>query len=198
MDTRFCCDCGVLLVKPTAKFCPKGHSQTNDIAANKDRHPDDDDDDDDDVFQIVGGALFDPQPALRSALPVVAAQQLRSKAVQKDANTKKTDKIQGAFGIRPANESAIRKTIVIWLCDRPPIKPQQRGISLVKKIEYSTRLDTAQSVDSFVRSVVLGFPAFQEHIDISSGELSIDDSRLAYIGKIEGNSCAWSKVWEEL
>ena len=38
----------------------------------------------------------------------------------------------------------------------------------------------------------------QDHKDISSGDLKISDSRLAYIGRLEGSVCAWFLIWEEL
>ena len=55
----------------------------------------------------------------------------------------------------------------------------------------STPLNTAQAVDAFIRNVVLNFPGFQEHVEIANGDLLLDDSRLAYIGKMENGACAW-------
>jgi hypothetical protein len=62
---------------------------------------------------------------------------------------------------------------------------------MIKKLDLSISLATAEAVDTFVRDVILSFPGFQEHKDISTGELVVDDSRRAYIGKIEGSICAW-------
>ena len=69
---------------------------------------------------------------------------------------------------------------------------------MIKKLDLSISLRTAEAVDIFVHDVVSSFPGFQEHKDISTGELMVDDSRKAYIGKIEGNICAWYPIWDEL
>jgi hypothetical protein len=197
INPRHCCDCGVQLAKPTARYCPEGHPQFDESAAlrlgNCDRHPDDDDDDE---LQVVSGANF--QPNLRAKLPIEAVQNLRAKAIARDSNQKASDKRQGSYGIRPSNDNSVKQTVVVWLCERPPVKPQQLGISLVKRIDLSLHLTSAESVNTFVRGIISSFPAFNDHQDISTGALVIDNSRLAYVGKIEGNSCAWWAIWEEL
>ncbi len=65
---------------------------------------------------------------------------------------------------------------------------------MIKKLDLSISLGTAEAVNTFVRDVISSFPGFQEHKDISTGELMVDDSRKAYIGKIEGNICAWYPI----
>jgi hypothetical protein len=69
---------------------------------------------------------------------------------------------------------------------------------MIKKLDISISLGTAKAIGTFVRDVISSFPGFQEHKDISTGELIVDDSRKAYIGKIEGNICAWYPIWDEL
>jgi hypothetical protein len=168
---------------------PSGHSHTHESASkikleNYDQHDDDvantcnEDGDNDDIQEVSGPAFL---PSLRSQLSVSTINRARSKAIQRDANQKALDKSKGAYGIRPANDNLIRKTIIIWPCERPPAKPQQLGVSIVKKLDPSLKLHTASSVDQFVRSLISSFPAVQDHKDISSGELKISDSRLAYI-----------------
>ena len=67
MDTRYYCDCRVQLTKLIARFCPKGHSQTDESETSKavyyDRHPNDDND-----LQVISGTNF--QPSLCSSLPI--------------------------------------------------------------------------------------------------------------------------------
>jgi hypothetical protein len=46
--------------------------------------------------------------------------------------------------------------------------------------------------------LISSFPAVQDHKDILSGDLKISDSRLAYIGRLEGSVCAWFPILEEL
>jgi hypothetical protein len=48
-----------------------------------------------------------------------------------------------------------------------------------------------------VRTLISSFSAVQEHRDISNGTLKISDIRLVYIGRLEGNICAWFPIWEE-
>jgi hypothetical protein len=201
MDSRFCCDCGIQLPKTTARFCPNGHSQSPiDIDEletkiktenNEDRHTDDDSD-----IQIVSPSRY--TPSLRSQLPVGMMKNVRNKAIQRDSNRKIADSVKGSYGIRPSNDNSIRKTVVIWLCERPPTKPHQLGISITKKLESDDLIGSATEVDIFVRKFIEGFPAVNEHKDISSGELVISKVRKAYIGKMEGNICAFYPIWDDL
>ena len=86
----------------------------------------------------------------------------------------------------------MKKPLVVWLVERPPIKPVSLGIPLSGRFEISLQ-DFANSgtVNRFVRKVLENCPPFNEHKDISTGSLVIDTSRLAYIGKIENRVCAW-------
>ena len=138
----YCCDCRVQLAKPTARYCPAGHCQFDEETAppeveNHDRHPDDDDDDD---IRVVPATDF--KPNLRSKLPVKEVQTLRAKAIARDSNQRTSDKRQGSYGIRPANDNSVKKTLVVWLCERPPVKPQPLGLPLAKKLKIPIQLDS--------------------------------------------------------
>lgn len=71
---------------------------------------------------------------------------------------------------------------------------------MVKKLDPDISLESAEKVDAFVRSITSAFPAVQDHKDISSKELEISpkEKRLAYIGRLEGSSCAWFAIWDEI
>ncbi|KAH8760261.1 hypothetical protein BGZ57DRAFT_994220 [Hyaloscypha finlandica] len=146
MEPSFCCDCGVKLVKPTANFCPKGHSKSHPGTPKRektikrenqdqDRHSDDDDNDD---IQVVSSSEF--KPNLRSIPPISALKEARSKAIQRDSSRATSDRTQGSYGIRPANENTLKKTVVIWLCERPPARPQQLDLPQILGTKDSLHL----------------------------------------------------------
>jgi len=59
-------------------------------------------------------------------------------------------------------------------------------------------LSTEEAVDLFIKGLISNFSPFHDHQDIESGELQIDCTRRAYIGKMEGQQCAWWAIWDEL
>ena len=138
-----------------ALFCPSGHSQTYESATkikleNYDRYDDDianacnEDGNNDDIQEVSGAAFL---PFLCSQLSVSTINRAQSKAIQQDANQKALNKSKSAYSIHPANNNSIRKTIIIWLCECPPAKPQQLSVSVVKKLDPSIKLNTISSVD---------------------------------------------------
>jgi len=153
--------------------------------------------DDDDDVQIISTKDFKPSSQslslLRQSLPSVNS--ARAKAIRSDSQRKIADRTKGGFGIRPANDTAIRKTVFIWLIKGAPIRPSQLGVSIVKRLDPSTRIDTPEAVDSFVRSFIPTFPVINEHKDIRSGTLHISIDRLAYIGKVDGSLCSFFPVY---
>jgi len=187
--------CRAPLLRASALYCPQGHSQQEDIpdsiVGNQDRHKDDDDE-----LQFLGSTAAVP---LRKQIPVQQAVAHRSKAVGKDARQKTTNQQRGLYGINPSNDNFVKKPLVVWLVERPPIKPVSLGIALSGRFEISLQdFASSSTVDRFVRKVLENCPPFNEHKDISTGSLVIDTSRLAYIGKIENGACAWWASWEVL
>jgi hypothetical protein len=59
-------------------------------------------------------------------------------------------------------------------------------------------LTSKEAVDIFVRDVIANHPTFNEHQDISSGELIIDNRRMGYIGSLIGKELAVWAIWEDL
>ena len=200
-----CCDCDAPLSKPTAKYCSgKGHHLQYEGAPpslNKDRHPDDDfvEDADQDVISISRNSwdhshLSKAQTARSSASSstnnlrhVKSITELRGKAIKDDANAKQKEKSHGTHGPRPANENVLKRTIVIWLCERPPIRPQQLGTNLQRSLLCDISLRSPIYIDQFVRGIVKGFQQYKDHSMIKSGVLVEDEDRNAYIGKVDSS-----------
>jgi hypothetical protein len=108
MVPSFCCDCGVKLFKPTANFCPKGHSQSQSdtverekTAKREDQGQDQHLDDDDEDIQIVSSSEFQSscvlffQPPLSKMLDLLELH-------RRDASRAANNRAQGSFGIRSA------------------------------------------------------------------------------------------------
>jgi hypothetical protein len=200
MASKYCCDCGDKLAKPTAKFCSNGHSQSEGSTSKeststldlggKDRHADDDE------VELISKDKY--TSSLRRILPLQDVQDARSKAVQRDSISKARDKQHGTYGIRPANSNSIKKSVVIWLCERPPIRPRSVGVPLFIKLNLPIDWSSSELVDSWIRHLVSTFPLFQDHQNIVFSELVVDHSRAAYIGRMEGKHCAWWAIWDEL
>ena len=105
------------------------------------------------------------------------------------------------YGIWPANEAILnktkgilKKTIVVWLCESPPVKPQQLGFGMTKKLDMSISLATKDAVDIFVHDIISSFLTFKQHKEIVSGDLKVDLSRKAFIGNVESNIPTWYPI----
>lgn len=223
-----CCECAIPLSKPTAKYCPSGHRQfeenrrpepaaarpdvlgRQDPIGNQDRHPDDDEIVSSSVDQwrsaasgrarSVSRPVVSSRPSISSQLgaTVGEANALRSKAINRDTERRRFDQSKGSYGVRPANESTIKRSMTIWLCERPPIRAQQLGVPVSKNLELQTSLATPDDVDRLIRDIVSRHPAYIDHQEISSGDLSPDVSRKAYFGRVDsGNVPTFLEIWEE-
>jgi hypothetical protein len=62
---------------------------------------------------------------------------------------------------------------------------------MIKKLNVSTKLNTIELVNVFIRTLISSFPTVQEHKDILNRTLKVSSSnvRLIYIRKLEGSVC---------